>query len=106
VSTDETTELELSGRYARLQIERDDGVRTLSRGGALLISAPVSVLVATALMMVLGTYTPLFVCGIYCVVATAAAVAMMAVGALQRRSAERRLHELEHGRLPAARLLR
>ncbi|HET9991286.1 MAG TPA: hypothetical protein VFQ65_22300 [Kofleriaceae bacterium] len=101
-----STELELSGRYARLQRDREDGVRAISRGGALLISAPVSVLVATAITGLLGTYTPLFICGIYCVVATAAAVAMMAVGALQQRSAQRRLDQLDHERLPAARLLR
>ena len=100
-----STELELSGRYARLQLEREDGVRAISRGGALLVSAPVSVLVASALTGLLGTYTPLFISGIYCVVATAAAIAMMAVGALRQRSATRRLQKLDDERLPAARLL-
>ncbi|MEO6777159.1 MAG: hypothetical protein ABI467_29795 [Kofleriaceae bacterium] len=101
-----STELELSGRYARLQCERDVGARTLSRGGALLASAPASVLVACAITGLLGTYTPLFICGIYSVVATAAAIAMMAVGALQRRSAARSLEQLDRDRLPIARLLR
>ena len=101
-----STELELSGRYARLQVEREDGVRTMSRGSMLLVSAPVSVLVATAITGVLGTYVPLFICGIYCVVATAGAIAMMAVGALQQRSAERRLKQLDTERIPTARLLR
>ena len=101
-----STELELSGRYARLQVEREDGVRTLSRGSMLLVSAPVSVLVATAITGVLGTYVPLFICGIYCVVATAGALAMMAVGALQQRGAEKRLKQLDSERLPTARLLR
>jgi hypothetical protein len=101
-----STELELSGRYARLQVEREDGVRTMSRGSMLLVSAPVSVLVATAITGVLGTYVPLFICGIYCVVATAGALAMMAVGALQQRGAEKRLKQLDSERLPTARLLR
>jgi len=101
-----STELELSGRYARLQVEREDGVRTMSRGSMLLVSAPVSVLVAVAITGVLGSYVPLFICGIYCVVATAGALAMMAVGALQQRSAEKRLRQLDADRLPNARLLR
>jgi len=37
---------------------------------------------------------------------TAAAIAMMAVGALRQRSAKRRLKKLDDERLPTARLLR
>lgn len=101
-----STELELGDRYACLQREREDGARAVSRGTALLVSAPVSVLVASPISSLLDTYTPLFITALYCVLAAAAGLSMMAVGAVQQRSARRRLDQLDSERLPEARLLR
>lgn len=101
-----STELELSGRYARLQREREDGERSFNRGAALLISAPVSVMGGLLFVRWLGTFAPLFVAAMYCIIALAAGVVLVGVGMVQSRSANRRLAQLEADRLPAARLLR
>ncbi|MEO8554663.1 MAG: hypothetical protein ABI678_32020 [Kofleriaceae bacterium] len=101
-----STELELSGRYARLQREREDGERAFNRGAALLISAPVSLMGGLLFVRWLDTFAPLFIAAMYCIIALSAGVAMIGVGMVQSRSANRRLAALEADRLPAARLLR
>ena len=101
-----STELELSGRYARLQREREDGERSFNRGAALLISAPVSVMAALVLTKWVTSFAPLFVAAMYCIIALSAGVVLVGVGMVQTRGANRRLAELEADRLPAARLLR
>lgn len=101
-----STELELSGRYARLQRDRDDGERSFNRGAALLVSAPASVMLALIFTKWIASFAPLFIAAMYCIIALAAGVVLIGVGMVQTRGANRQLAQLEADRLPAARLLR
>jgi hypothetical protein len=99
-------DLVLSGRYARLQHEREDGRRMLRRGAVLLISAPLAVIAAIPITTMLSSFGPIIIASMYCIVGGSAGLVMAAVGAAQERSAARRLRELDQGGLPGARLLR
>ena len=106
MSTDLNHSPELSGRYARLQLERNSGRSSIARGAILLISIPIVSFAALLVASGLRSMAPLLIAGVYAIVGGAAGIVSVGVGILQERSAAKALRQLEHDRLPEARLLK
>lgn len=106
MSTEDANSPELSGRYARLQLERTDGRSSIARGAILLVSIPIVSFAALLVAGSLRSIAPLLIAGAFAIVGGAAGIVSIGVGILQERGAAKALRQLEDDRLPEARLLK
>jgi len=106
VSTKELDSPELSGRYARLQLERTNGRSSIARGAILLVSIPIVSFAALLVASGLRSIAPLLIAGAFAIIGGAAGIVSVGVGILQERGAAKALRQLEQDRIPEARLLK
>lgn len=106
MSTKELDSPELSGRYARLQLERTNGRSSIARGAILLVSIPIVSFAALLVASGLKSIAPLLIAGAFAIIGGAAGIVSVGVGILQERGAAKALRQLEQDRIPEARLLK
>jgi hypothetical protein len=96
---------ELSGQYARLQLERTNGRSSIARGAVLLVSIPIVAIAALLVSAGLHSIAPLLIAGAFAIIGGAAGIVSVGVGVLQERGAAKALRALDTERIPQARLL-
>jgi hypothetical protein len=100
-----TTELDLAGRRAQLLEQRDRGRSAIVRGTALLVLAPVMVVLMLGLLLAFDSMWPVLGAIGYVLIGGGWGLASIVVGGAQLSGARKGLRELDDP-LPKARLLK